>query len=487
MNVLFVVNRLNDWPFSVSGVSVVSARSYLADCAYAEIEPAQVFNLCATDRYQGRGYYVSLVAEARGHAPLPDVKTIEDAQASTPMPIGRNGAEPMPWTLYAGAASRIDVDAYFGRDPERRNDAVCERLFNLLRAPLLRASFELVDAQWRLKRVRLLGAVNIPLDHRDFAAEAAAQHVAPAKPRVPKTTAPAIAILHNDDEPDPPSNSEALKRFRRIAREMGMRAEMLTRDDIGRLAEFDALFIRDTTHANHYTYQFARRAVSLGLVVMDDPDSILKCNNKVYLNELLARHRIPVPKTMIVQRENVGDIVPALRLPCILKQPDGAFSRGVAKVETEQVLTSVLNAYFAMSELVVAQEWLPTEFDWRVGVLDQRPLYVCKYLMAPGHWQIVKREPGRKLEGATIALAVGEAPAEVVHTAVKAANLIGDGLYGVDLKQVGGRCYVIEVNDNPNIDAGNEDGVLKDALYREVIGVFLRRIRERERVKTAAA
>ena len=60
-----------------------------------------------------------------------------------------------------------------------------------------------------------------------------------------------------------------------------------------------------------------------------------------------------------------------------------------------------------------------------------------------------------------------------------AASVIGVGLYGVDLKQVGDRCYVIEVNDNPNIDAGNEDGVLKEALYREVLGVFLRRIRER--------
>ena len=40
----------------------------------------------------------------------------------------------------------------------------------------------------------------------------------------------------------------------------------------------------------------------------------------------------------------------------------------------------------------------------------------------------------------------------------------------------------MEVNDNPNLDAGNEDGILKDALYREVMGVFARRIRERKRV-----
>jgi glutathione synthase/RimK-type ligase-like ATP-grasp enzyme len=487
MNVLFVVNRLNDWPFSVPGVSVVAARSYLTDSAYADVEPAQVFNLCGTDRYQGRGFYVSLVAQARGHQPLPDVRTIEDCDAGNPPYAGSRGGGAPAWTIYAGASNRIEIDAYFGRDPQRRNDAVCERLFAALRAPLMRASFELVDAQWKLRGLRLLGAANIPVELRGFAAEAAAEHVAPSKPRVPKAAAPAIAILHNEDAPDPPSNPEAINRFRRVARDMGMRCEVIGRDDIGRLPQFDALFIRDTTHlGQHYTWQFARRASSLGMAVIDDPDSILRCNNKVYLSELLAKHRIAVPKTLIVHRDNTRDIVPTLGLPCIVKQPDGAFSSGVAKIESEQALASVLDAYFERSELLVAQEWLPTEFDWRVGVLDRRPLYVCKYLMAPGHWQVIKRERGRKLEGATIALPVGEAPADVVHAAVEAANLIGDGLYGVDLKQVAGRAYVIEVNDNPNVDAGNEDGVLKDALYREIMGVFLRRIRERERVRSAA-
>jgi glutathione synthase/RimK-type ligase-like ATP-grasp enzyme len=484
MNALFVVNRAKDWPFTVPGASIVSARAYLADSAYSELEDARVFNLCPTDRYQGRGFYVSLVAQARGHQPVPDVKTIEDIEAGNP--LHAHNSESLPWTLFAGATTRIDLDSYFGRDPLRRNDAACERLFNLLRAPLMRATFELIDTRWQLRRVRLLGAANIPSEHRAFAAEAAAANLAPAKARVQKPAAPAIAILHNDDAPDPPSNREAINRFRRVARDVGMRCEVIGRGDIGRLPQFDGLFIRDTTHLGEYTWQFARRAASLGLVVIDDPDSILKCNNKVYLNELLARHRIPVPKTMIVHRDNVADIVPTLGLPCIVKQPDGAFSSGVTKVETESALAAALDTYFARSELIVAQEWLPTEFDWRVGVLDQRPLYVCKYLMAPGHWQVIKRERGKKLEGATIALAVGEAPAVVVNTAVRAANLIGDGFYGVDLKQLGDRCCVIEVNDNPNVDAGNEDGVLKDALYREIMGVFLRRMRERERVRSAA-
>jgi len=153
----------------------------------------------------------------------------------------------------------------------------------------------------------------------------------------------------------------------------------------------------------------------------------------------------------------------------------------VTKIESEQALRECLEHVFAQSDLAVAQQWLPTQFDWRVGVFDRRPLFVCKYFMAKGHWQVVKRESGRKLEGSTVALSVGEAPEIVVRTALRAANLIGDGLYGVDLKQDGPQCHVMEVNDNPNLDAGNEDGVLKDALYREIMGVFLRRIHDRKR------
>ena len=104
--------------------------------------------------------------------------------------------------------------------------------------------------------------------------------------------------------------------------------------------------------------------------------------------------------------------------------------------------------------------------------------------MAPGHWQVIKREAGCQSEGLTQALSIGEAPEIVVKTGLRAANLIGDGLYGVDLKETADQCYVMEVNDNPNVDAGKEDGVLENALYRELMGVFLRRIRERKRATT---
>jgi glutathione synthase/RimK-type ligase-like ATP-grasp enzyme len=148
------------------------------------------------------------------------------------------------------------------------------------------------------------------------------------------------------------------------------------------------------------------------------------------------------------------------------------------KIESEEELRREAERFSKVSELFIAQEWLPTGFDWRVGIYDGRPLFVAKYFMAPGHWKIINAEEGMK-EGKTQAMAIGEAPEQVIAMALRAANLIGRGLYGVDLKQVDGRVYLIEVNCNPNLDAGNEDQVLGEALYREICGVFARRIAER--------
>ena len=486
MGNLIVVNNPRDWPLDIPGVTVVAARTYLTDPAYGGDRAARVFNLCKSYRYQTLGYYVSLLAEARGHRPLPRVSAIEDLQSRGMVRLLTEGLDELiQKSLKAIRPDSFEFDIYFGRSAANRHEQLGRQLFRLLHAPLLRASFERRGQRWRIRGVRPIAASDIPPPQHEFAVQAATEYFTGNRRRTAKRIAPRynLAILHDPANPEPASNAKALQKFAKAAQALGMHAELITKADYGRLAEFDALFIRDTTFANHYTFRFSRRAAAGGLVVIDDPGSILKCNNKVYLAETLARHRIPAPKTLLVHRDNVKQIVSALSLPCVLKQPDSSFSLGVVKVETEQELPAVVNGLLDKSELIVAQEYLPTEFDWRVGILDRKPLFVAKYYMAPGHWQII-RHGGDKhdfVEGRTEALPVGEAPERVVKMALRAANLIGDGFYGVDIKQIGKRLYVIEINDNPNVDTGNEDSVLKDALYREVMGVFLKRIEARRR------
>jgi len=486
MNILLVVNNPKNWPLNIPGVTVTSARAYLTDPTYSEDRTAKVFNLCRSYGYQSSGYYVSLLAAARGHKPLPDINTIQDLKSQHIIRVLSEDLEhQIESTLKPLKTNKFTLSIYFGRNTAKRYDSLSLSLFNLFRAPLLRATFTRQGEQWQLDSIRTIAVSDIPQAHRNFVIEAASAYFIGHKRRPRRRTTPRydIAVLHNPAEVNTPSGPPALKKFQKAAEAIGLDFELIDRNDLHRLAEFDALFIRETTSVNHYTFRFAQRAAAEGLVVMDDPDSILKCSNKVYLAELMTRHSVPIPKTLIIHKNNINKIAEVLGLPVILKQPDSAFSMGVNKIENEDELEQAVSKLLEKSDLIVAQEFLPTDFDWRVGICDRRPLFVCRYHMARRHWQVIKRDESgnTSAEGHVDTLSVGEAPDEVVKTALKAANLIGDGLYGVDMKQVGQKCYVIEVNDNPNIDAGFEDAVMKDALYREIMGIFLKRIETRKR------
>lgn len=212
--------------------------------------------------------------------------------------------------------------------------------------------------------------------------------------------------------------------------------------------------------------------------MIDDPDSILKCTNKVYLNELLNANKILTPKSFVISKDNHKDLPKKLPFPFILKQPDGAFSKGVFKIKDEEEFKTVCKREFDKSELLIAQEFLPTTFDWRVGIIDGKPLYVCKYFMATAHWQIVNWNGEKdQQEGEVETISVDQAPAGLIRTAIKATGLIGKSLYGVDVKESEGKFYVIEINDNPNIDSGLEDKILKDKLYSKIMDVFLKKIK----------
>jgi hypothetical protein len=126
----FIVDRRQDWPFEIAGASVSTARSYLTDVAPAGASETQVINLCRASRYQGRGYYVSLLAEARGQRPLPDVKAIEDLQSESQVESIAARLDALAQeTLDDAASERFELDAYFGADPAERHGPLAAQLF----------------------------------------------------------------------------------------------------------------------------------------------------------------------------------------------------------------------------------------------------------------------------------------------------------------------------------------------------------------------
>src|SRR5690606_17782574 len=108
-----------------------------------------------------------------------------------------------------------------------------------------------------------------------------------------------LAILHNPEEPLPPSDKKALANFIKAGKDNDVLVELIEKKDYDRIAEFDALFIRETTALNHHTYKFAKKAESEGVVCIDDSMSILRCTNKIYMHNLLNSNNINAPKTIV--------------------------------------------------------------------------------------------------------------------------------------------------------------------------------------------
>jgi glutathione synthase/RimK-type ligase-like ATP-grasp enzyme len=161
--------------------------------------------------------------------------------------------------------------------------------------------------------------------------------------------------------------------------------------------------------------------------------------------------------------------------PFILKIPDGSFSHDINKINNEVDLHASLHDLFQKSAILLAQEFIPTDFDWRIGVLDNEPLFACKYFMAKGHWQIYNHAGNGKAKcGAYETIPIYQVPKNVLKTALKVTSCIGNGLYGVDIKLINGKAIVIEVNDNPSIDHEVEDAILGDELYYRILNFFSR-------------
>lgn len=473
---LIVVDIPARWPATIGGAEVVGSRDYLMDHRFVAMKHVQIFNLCRSYRYQSTGYYVSLLAAARGHKAFPAIATVQDLKSTSVMRLIREDLEQLiQKSLSHLLSDEFELSIYFGRNVASRYDRLAMEIFNLFQCPLLRAQFVKKDEKWQLRAIRMIGVSDVSDAHFPEMQRFLEAYLEKplGTPKRHGRKGYDLAILVNPDEKMPPSSPQTIKRFIRAGQRAGFNVEVITKNDYPRLALFDALFIRETTAVNHHTFRFAQKAEAEGLVVIDDPLSIIKCTNKVYLAELLSHHNILAPETRILSKQTLAEAACASDFPRILKQPDSSFSMGVVKVDDKASFLKEAKRFLDQSDLIISQAFMPTEFDWRIGVLGGQPLFACKYYMARSHWQIVNWEKtGSRRLGNADTLPLGAVPDMVLKTALKAAKLIGNGLYGLDIKVMNKKAYVIEINDNPNIDQGIEDEVLKEGLYDRIMMHF---------------
>ncbi|MDI1276056.1 RimK family protein [Methylobacter sp.] len=484
---LLVVDDLSDWNPYYPSDQVITFETYLATEQGESHQRVRIINLCSSYRYLSDGYYCSLLAEARGHHVIPSVKVLNDLGKKA---LYRLQLEDLSQTL-ARAFKTTDKDSeitlmsYFGTTPDPAFQELTRLLFERFSCPILEVTLR-CKQQWEIIGLKAVSHRHLDDAMQTVFADALDKFSTKVwrKGRARKAARFDLAILVNPEEQLPPSNRGALKKFIKIGRELGIEIELITQQHYVRLPEFDGLFIRETTNIDHHTYRFAKKAEAEGLVVIDDPTSMLRCTNKVYLADLFRTHKVPTPKTWLLHKGNAAhlDRVEAeAGFPMVVKIPDGSFSRGIVKVNDRKELELKVEELFQKSALLLAQEFLYTDFDWRIGIFNNKALYACRYYMVKNHWQIYRHGSSKIDTGSFATLPTFEVPKAVLDAALKATQPIGNGLYGVDVKEKDGKGYVIEVNDNPNIDSGVEDKYLGDELYRLIMTELLRRMENRSK------
>src|SRR5436190_16211613 len=169
MSTLIVVDDVKEWPFEISGVEVVDGDSYLTRPEFGGLKRAQLFNLCRSYKYQSRGYYVTLLATARGHRPIPDLLTVQDLKLQTQVrSVSDELDDLIQQTLRRIHSREFTLSVYFGHNLAKRYDRLSIQLFNLIRAPLVRATFVHPNGRWILRTLNPIPVGEIPAKHRDF-------------------------------------------------------------------------------------------------------------------------------------------------------------------------------------------------------------------------------------------------------------------------------------------------------------------------------
>src|SRR6187402_431111 len=159
---LIVVEKPENWKFNLEDAEVISAEAYISDEAYQSEKGIKLINLGKSYQYQSEGYYVSLLAEARGHKVLPGVSTIQDLRFPS---IIRDDSldfdELIQSTFKNETTDKIEFNVYFGLTKAENRNKLALQLFQLVQAPSIKVIFS-KKTKWALQSTRPISLNEVP-------------------------------------------------------------------------------------------------------------------------------------------------------------------------------------------------------------------------------------------------------------------------------------------------------------------------------------
>lgn len=312
--------------------------------------------------------------------------------------------------------------------------------------------------------------------HRAFpSARSLALADAPAPPpRLREPGAPpTLGVLYDVGSPVRPCRPDSVEHIARIAAKRGARTRVFDAGSLDALSGCDALLVRAETGVGNAAWRFAVAAERMGIPVIDDPGAILVASNKAWQAERFSRRGIPLPRWRLVHAGNAREVGEELGFPCVLKQAYGCCGREVQRIADPAELEASVRALAALDTLLIAQRFVPGDFDWRVAVLEGSLLFAARYHYVPGYWKGARWHGEEAEIGVTEAVPKERVPPAIAACALAAAREVGAGLYGMDIKETPEGAALLELNDNIDIDVDCEDAAEGEPLYHRLLDALL--------------
>ncbi len=186
----------------------------------------------------------------------------------------------------------------------------------------------------------------------------------------------------------------------------------------------------------------------MGIPVVNPSNPISKSRDKLRCLQLLSRGGLDVPCTVMAHdRTNVSKLVEEVGgLPAIIKLLRGTQGVGVMIASTMQEVQTILDTFWDLGQEIFIQEFIAEAkgTDLRALVVGDRVVGAMRRKAKKGEFRSNLHRGG---EGKPVSLS-----REAERAAVRAAQLIGLGIAGVDLLESKDGPKVMEVNSSPGFE-----------------------------------
>ncbi|HMQ11373.1 MAG TPA: RimK family alpha-L-glutamate ligase [Oligoflexia bacterium] len=215
-----------------------------------------------------------------------------------------------------------------------------------------------------------------------------------------------------------------------------------------RLADYDAVLPRVGASMTYFGTAVVRQFQQMNVFCANTADSILNSRDKLKSFQILSRHNIGIPKTNFVKQKN--DVLPAIDrvggAPVIIKLIEGTQGIGVLLADKVEVAASIIELLQSQKQNILIQKFVKESRgkDIRAIVVGDQVVASMRRV-AQGQEFRSNVHRGGKTEKI-------ELDDEYKKTAVRAAQIMGLRVAGVDMLESKNGPQIMEINSSPGLE-----------------------------------